>query len=187
MPHINRQPGGHDITASAYIVRLDQGEPKIMLHLHKKLNVYMQFGGHVEPTENPWQTIVHELREETGFDIEQLKVLQPPHRITTLPDTNTGLSNLHPTPLSMVTHVFDDKNDLELVDHHHSDIAFAFVANEPPLNEPEDGESNDLALFTLAELKQLEQTLPDVRAISTFVIEEVVPNWEAIPADSFTA
>jgi len=63
MAHIHTQPGQHDHTASAYIVRTDFDEPKIMLHLHRKIGKYLQFGGHVELHETPWQAVVHELRE----------------------------------------------------------------------------------------------------------------------------
>lgn len=53
MPHIHTEPGQHDHTASAYIVRLDEAEPALILHRHKILGQYLQFGGHVELDENP--------------------------------------------------------------------------------------------------------------------------------------
>ena len=66
MAHIHTQPGQHDHTASAYIIRTDLDTPRIMLHLHRKIGKYLQFGGHVELNETPWQAVVHELREESG-------------------------------------------------------------------------------------------------------------------------
>ena len=65
MPHIHTKPGQHDHTVSAFIVRLDGKQPRILLHRHKKSGVYMQFGGHIELHENPWQAISHELLEES--------------------------------------------------------------------------------------------------------------------------
>lgn len=185
MPHLNREPGGVDLTASAYIVRTDFDEPKIMLHWHRKLNAYMQFGGHVESSENLWQAVIHEVREEAGYDMDQLAVLQQPHRITELPDNKFGLSRLHPTPLVLSTHRFIDENDPELIDHFHTDVAFAFVTDEPPHYKPEAGESEDLQVYSLAELQELKDILPDVQAISTLVLKEALPHWERVSTDAW--
>lgn len=69
MPHIHTEPGQHDLTVSAYIVRMDLPEPAIILHKHRKLNKWLQFGGHVEPHENPWQAVQREIREESGYEL----------------------------------------------------------------------------------------------------------------------
>jgi hypothetical protein len=49
MAHIHTEPGQHDFTASAFIIRLDRlderGQPKLLLHKHKKLHKLLQFGG----------------------------------------------------------------------------------------------------------------------------------------------
>jgi 8-oxo-dGTP pyrophosphatase MutT (NUDIX family) len=55
MPHIHTGPGEHDHTASAVIIRNESDGPKVLLHLHKKLNRLLQPGGHVELHETPWQ------------------------------------------------------------------------------------------------------------------------------------
>ena len=67
MAHVHTQYGEHDQTASAFIVRTDTEQPKLLLHLHKKLGVLLQPGGHVELQENQWQAICHEIQEETGL------------------------------------------------------------------------------------------------------------------------
>lgn len=77
MPHIHTQPGQHDHTASAFIIRTDGTEPRILFHMHKKIKKLMQPGGHVELHETPWQAVVHEIEEEAGYEISQLKILQP--------------------------------------------------------------------------------------------------------------
>lgn len=46
MAHIHTNPGEHDLTASAFIVRDDFAKPRLMLHMHKKLGVLLQPGGH---------------------------------------------------------------------------------------------------------------------------------------------
>ena len=119
MPHIHTDPGHHDHTVSALLLRVDGGQPKILLHKHKTLKRYMQFGGHIELDENPWQTLVRELREEAGYELSQLQLLQPTRRIKNM---RSGI--LHPIPLSYGTYAYDD------LKHHHTDADYAFVASE---------------------------------------------------------
>lgn len=178
MAHIHTKPGQHDHTASAFVVRLDQDKPKIMLHLHKKLGKYLQFGGHIELHETPWQTVAHELREESGYDLSQLEVLQPKERVATTSDTRH-----HPTPITYNTHDFG----LGL-DHYHTDVGFALVTSEPPTHTPVDGESRDFKLLDLDELKSLSSNLiaDNVRASSIFALTSCLSNWERIPATDYT-
>ena len=105
----------------------------------------MQFGGHVELHETPWQTITHELREESGYDLAQISILQPHIRVKELSD-----AVLHPQPIAHSTHPFGGNSD-----HFHTDIAYAAITTETPKNHPENGESTDMKLFTRAELTAL--------------------------------
>lgn len=81
MAHIHTEPGQHDHTASGFIVRTDTPEPTLILHRHKKTGKYMQFGGHIELDETPWQAVRHELMEESGYDLSDLQILQPMQRL----------------------------------------------------------------------------------------------------------
>ena len=40
-----------------------------MLHLHKRLDLWLQPGGHIEPGETPWDAARREAHEETGLDV----------------------------------------------------------------------------------------------------------------------
>jgi 8-oxo-dGTP pyrophosphatase MutT (NUDIX family) len=177
MAHIHTGPGQHDHTASAYIIRTDLGEPKIMLHLHRKIGKYLQFGGHVELHETPWQAVVHELREESGYDIDQLRILQPSARVKSLSD-----AIIHPQPASHSTHPFGSG-----IDHFHTDIAYAVVADQPPRHAPEDGESTTLKLLTRKELAATDESeTPDnVKQIGLFIFDHCLPDWEAVPVTEF--
>lgn len=171
MPHIHTEPGQHDLTASAYIVRIDQQEPRLLLHKHKILGVFLQFGGHVELKETPWQAVVHEILEETGYEITQLSLLQPESHIRYLSSVD-----LHPHPVVALTHPFDDN-------HFHTDIAWAFVVDQPPKHAVGEGESSGLQLFNRQELVSLEPGLipENVREIGLFVLDTCLNDWERMP------
>jgi len=64
MAHIHTAPNQHDHTVTAYIIRIDKDEPRALLHMHKKLNVLLPVGGHIELDETPWAAMAHELEEE---------------------------------------------------------------------------------------------------------------------------
>lgn len=171
MPHIHIEPGQHDTTASAFIVRIDQPESRLLLHRHKKLGVFLQIGGHVELHETPWQAVLHEVAEESGYEAGQLKVLQPPLRLTHLTSVD-----LHPYPVSLLTHNFPGE------DHHHTDIAWSFTTTEAPRHAVSDGESDSLQLFSAAELRAIEagQIPENVQEIGLFVLETCLSRWDSV-------
>lgn len=186
MPHIDREPGGYDNTASAYIFRVDGEEPRLLLHLHKKLGKYMQVGGHQEPKTNIWKSCTDEILEESGYDPDQLQVLQPPYRIHRLTDPKTK-TILHPYPIVDATHRFEDTGDPELVDHHHSDRGYALVTTEDPRHPIGEGESQDIRWVTHAELDAMTsaETFDNVRDIANFIFEVALEHWERVPATDF--
>lgn len=177
MSHIHTEPGQHDHTASGYIVRIDTPQPAVLLHMHKKLGKYMQFGGHVELNETPWQAVRHELKEESGYDFEQLVLLQPPIRLK-----NLNGADLHPYPVAYLTHVFNDI-------HNHTDIDFAFVTNQPPKDAPGEDESQDLKLFTRQDLLDTPdaEIMRNVREICLFILDEILDTWDRLPATDWAA
>ena len=124
MPHIHTEPGQHDMTVSAYIVRTDQKEPLCLVHMHRKMGKLMQAGGHIELGETPWQSVAHEVEEETGFRLAELKVAQ--HNT----DRTVEVASInHPTPFDMNTHSVGNN-------HFHSDLCYGFVAEGPAANAP---------------------------------------------------
>ncbi len=175
MPHIHTEPGQHDHTASVYLFRLDFAEPKILLHFHRKLHAYMQFGGHIELNEHPMQAAAHELYEESGYDMSQVRILQPQQRLAHISD-----SLVHPQPIIHSTHPIGK-------DHFHTDSAYAAVTHEAPRNNPGEGESTDIRLFTRSELLTLpaEQTIENMREIALYAFDVILPTWQEVAAETF--
>lgn len=175
MPHIHTNKDQHDLTVTAYILRVDGFEPKALLHMHRKLNVLLPIGGHVELDETPWQTMAHELTEESGYKLEELALLQPKSRIKKMTKVVQ-----HPYPLSMNTHSIPG-------DHFHSDIEYVFVADSDPAGEADEGESLDLRWINRTELDQLsgEEIFDNTREAYQFVFDEALSNWEKVPTNHF--
>ncbi len=99
------------VTASA-IVTSGRG---VVLHLHKKLGIWVQPGGHIDNGETPWQAAVRETKEETGLTVE---AVSDPSELLHV--------DVHPGPRG----------------HTHLDVRYQFAA--PPVDPtPSEGESQD--------------------------------------------
>ncbi|HKU18937.1 MAG TPA: NUDIX domain-containing protein [Candidatus Saccharimonadales bacterium] len=171
MAHIHTKDNQHDLTVCAYIVRTDvPNAPAIMMHQHRLLKQWLQFGGHVELDETPWHALVRELAEESGYSLTQLRILQPRLR----PDINDGHAITHPMPASLLTHRFANEA------HFHTDISFAFTTNQPPRGTIAPGESTTMRCFNRDEIAALPKgTLPEnVRYLSLFVLDTLLGAWE---------
>jgi len=74
-----------DFVSVAFCVNKD----KILLIHHKKLDMWLPPGGHIEKDELPCECVIREFKEETGLDIELIgkeerlgevkKLIQPKH------------------------------------------------------------------------------------------------------------
>jgi 8-oxo-dGTP diphosphatase len=53
-----------------YCVLLDEEKKKILLVDHKKAQLWLPAGGHVEPDEDPSETVKRECLEELGIEVE---------------------------------------------------------------------------------------------------------------------
>lgn len=174
MPHIHIEPGQHDTTVSMYVV-LKSNQPKFLLHMHRRFNKLIQLGGHIELDETPWQSVAHEIREEAGYLLDELAVLQPsPTKI------QVEHSVVHPLPFLVNTFKAGDV-------HYHDDLCYVFTATELPKNKFADGESADLRWLTIDEIQSADQDIPqDVRDICTAIYEQALGKYYEIPASSFS-
>ena len=109
------------VTASAIVVTDDCR--RVLLHLHKKMNMWLQPGGHIEPNELPWLGALREAVEETGL------------------------------PAQLVGPVGDDGPELLHVDVHagpkgHTHLDLRYLIESPMVTPtPPPGESQDVKWF----------------------------------------
>jgi 8-oxo-dGTP pyrophosphatase MutT (NUDIX family) len=124
-------------TASALII----DDSKVLLLHHKKLGVWLYPGGHIEINETPDQTVVREVKEETGLDIKVLGDMDK-----NLADDNADVSVLH-QPYAILC---------ELVgDHYHNDLIYLCkVIGDKKIRYTE-GESKKIQFFGHNELDKI--------------------------------
>lgn len=153
MPHIHKL---YDFTASAFIVF----EDKVLLLHHKKLNTWLQPGGHIELDEDPEQTLWHEIKEETGLDKSNLEIIEPIKDRPLVPNSKT-------LPLPFDSNVFSYGDDPI---HKHIDFCYLIRSNTDKISG--NSESNDIRWFTKKELKDMKNKIwPDVYNRAIYCID----------------
>ena len=65
-------PSIRHLTATGFLV----WEDRVLLHWHRKNRLWLPFGGHIEENEDPVQTVLREIEEESGI-AAQLIVQSP--------------------------------------------------------------------------------------------------------------
>jgi 8-oxo-dGTP pyrophosphatase MutT (NUDIX family) len=114
-----RLAGPTHVTGSAIVV----GPPGVVLHRHKRMGIWLQPGGHLEPGETPWQAAWREAAEETGLTLR------------------------HPAGGPRLVHV--DVHAAPL-GHVHLDLRYLLLAADAD-PAPTPGESQDVRWFTWPE------------------------------------
>jgi 8-oxo-dGTP pyrophosphatase MutT (NUDIX family) len=107
------------VTASAIV----SGEAGVVLHLHKRLSMWLQPGGHIERGETPWDAALREAREETGLAVV---AAGEPARLLHV--------DVHPGPRG----------------HTHLDLRYR-VISPPVAPAPPTGESPEVRWFSWSE------------------------------------
>ena len=140
---------------------------QILLIHHKKLNVWLPPGGHVEKNERPDDAVLREIFEETGIRAALLKS-------NSLPDAQDDFAQVLATPFA----VFDE--DIRAQHNHfHLDLLYLCRALDEVLQENR-SETNGAAWFGRAQIDGLE-TYHNAKSI----IQHAFDYFEKNPSDFF--
>lgn len=124
---------GH-FTSSAFVT--NKSKDKILLMKHKKLNKWLQPGGHADGDENLMKVAIKELEEETGAKGKIISSVK-------------GMKNV---PLDISIHSIPEYK--ETSSHLHYDWRFLVEADDS-IEIIENDESDSIKWFTLNEAKEL--------------------------------
>lgn len=130
-----------DFVAGAFIVR----DRKILFLRHKKYDVWLQPGGHVEDGETPDEAAIRETMEEVGLEIEILEDFRPD---TSFENKSEDL----PQPFNINLHQIEEG-------HWHLDFQYIVM----PVNEISEKEysDEDMKWFSKDELENKDLNMPE--------------------------
>ena len=96
-------------TVTGFVVEGD----RTLLHWHRKLQIWLPPGGHIDPDEDPIQAVVREVLEETGITADVV-----PH------DEGVAFTNVAHLPVPLKIIVADVAAG---TDDHHQHIDFSYA------------------------------------------------------------
>jgi 8-oxo-dGTP pyrophosphatase MutT (NUDIX family) len=130
-----------DFVAGAFIVN----EGEILFLRHKKYNLWLQPGGHIEERESPDEAAIRETREETGLKVEIIEDFKPE---TSFKNESEDL----PQPFNINLHRIEES-------HWHLDFQF-LVRPVDEINEKEYSDE-DIKWFSREELEDEDLNMPE--------------------------
>lgn len=136
-------------------------EREVLLILHKKLEVWLPPGGHVEADELPDQAVLREIREETGVEATIL-----PNRLGIDPE---GCVELETPFLILLENILGDWS------HNHIDLIYLCRAPKTRLH-PDVREVNDAGWFSEEAAQQL-TTFDNVQQTLDRAFKEMESRW----------
>lgn len=135
-------PGDKHYTASVLFIT-EETPRKVLLVHHKKLDRWIQPGGHQEAGENYYEAAIREAREETGIHIAPY---------LPKPETLDEYSDMLPRP----DYILEEKIPAHGAEpeHFHLDMTFIVRLPEQPVVREESG-AHDLRWFTAEEIETI--------------------------------
>ena len=133
------------LTATTIIVY----KKKVLLHMHKKLRIWLPVGGHIDRDELPEEAAVREVEEESGLKVE---FFNPDQQIN-FEDAKQLMRPMHI--------ILEDINQF----HQHIDFIYYAKANTFELNPAED-EVKNMRWLTEDEIKTLDKIPINTKKLS---------------------
>lgn len=131
---------GH-FTGSALVVDLEN--KKFLLHLHKKLDKWLQFGGHADYETDLSEVAMREAAEETG--LKDLRFID---------------GRNEPIPTDIDIHIIPERKGQP--EHPHLDFRYILVTNTPDsLETDSEDESNEYKWFSFENMEKVSKLVND--------------------------
>ena len=143
-------------TASAIIIN----KGKVLLVNHRKLGVWLYPGGHIENNETPDQTVIREVKEETGLDVEIIG-----KRDKSLADYRADVFVLH-IPYAILCELIGK-------DHYHVDMIYSCKiasGSDNQINYKQD-ELKGIGFFGIEDLENI-KLFPNFKKLLKKVLKE---------------
>ncbi|HIE41386.1 MAG TPA: NUDIX domain-containing protein [Candidatus Aenigmarchaeota archaeon] len=149
-------------TASALIINKAK---KVLLVNHRKLGVWLYPGGHVEWNETPDETVVREVKEETGLDVKIIS-----DRDSSLSDPKADVSVLHHPYIILCEKINRDN------EHYHIDLIYLCKIEDEENSEiyHNPKESSDIRFFGLEDLDNI-NLFPNFRKLLEKILKQKLP------------
>jgi len=136
-PHcINMNCESGHMTGSALVI--DPKQKKVLLHKHKKLGIWLQFGGHPDYETAPLDVALREAREESG--LMDLRV--------------ASLNGTPSVPVDVDLQTIPAKKNQP--EHLHLDMRYLLITETPDLVKAAQGESRNFSWLTIEEANTLD-------------------------------
>lgn len=132
-------------TATTIIVH----KKKALLHLHKKLGIWLPVGGHIDRDELPHIAALREIKEESGLNAKLYNS-----------DKQIEMGNVKQLFRPMYI-LLEDINQF----HQHIDFIYYATVDSDILNS-QDGETDNLKWFAPEEIKTIEGAPENVKVLS---------------------
>lgn len=171
-------------TSSVYIVHNN----KVLLHIHKKLDLLLPPGGHILTNSNhdelPHQTAIREAKEECGLDIEiknfkDLQTFNEDNSFETLNDEIVGCKNEENRSVSHISYDSYEINtgefcNVHFINSHHQHIDFVYFAIcLSDIVKPGVGESKHWNWFSYEEIETHTKLKPAVKKYALYALEKL--------------
>ena len=127
---------------------------KVLLHKHKKLNLILPVGGHVDRDELPDESAIRETKEETGLDVE-LYTSKKLNEWGTTREINMG-----------------EHMNIHKINEFHEHICFVYYAksNSDEIN-PAKGESKETQWYSKEEIEDSTYLKEDIKDYALEALE----------------
>ncbi len=136
---------GH-LTASAFLV--DAGQRTVLMIKHRRLQRWLQPGGHIEPNDASLTAAAcRELSEETGV---------PRDLIADHPGGSGPAGGGNAVPLDLDSHLIPASEKKQEPAHFHHDVRFLFLLTAEPNLQLQTEEVSDVRWLPLNELETLD-------------------------------